>query len=46
MKVPIEQHYKKVDGEFVLTSTTSIEIDKRVFAEKMAELIGKSFASN
>jgi len=39
MKVPIEQHYKKVDGEFVLTSTTSIEIDKRVFAEKMAELM-------
>ena len=38
MKVPIEQHYSKVNGEFVLTSTKYIEIDEKVFAERMAEL--------
>lgn len=44
MKVPVEQHYSKVNGEFVLTFTREIETDKQMFAEKMAALIEKSFS--
>nr|DAK78472.1 MAG TPA: hypothetical protein [Caudoviricetes sp.] len=44
MKVPVEQHYSKVDGEFVLTSSKYIEVGKQTFAEKMAAFIEKSFS--
>ncbi len=43
MKVPLEQHYTKVNGEFVLASTKYIEVSEKVFAEKMAGLIGTAF---
>lgn len=45
MKVPVEQHYAKINGEFVLVSTKHIEVDKQIFAKTMAELIERSFKS-
>ena len=38
MKVPVEQHYSKVNGEFVLVSEKCIEVGEKVFVERMAEL--------
>lgn len=45
MKVPVEQHYAKVNDEFVLVSTKEMEVDDQVFAERMAALIKKAFQS-
>lgn len=44
MVVPIEQHYTKIDGEFVLTSQKEINVSDKAFSETVATLIEKAFA--
>ena len=44
MTIPIEQHYTRINGDFILTSKKEIEVSDKVFAETMADLIAKSFA--
>lgn len=43
MKIPVEQHYTEINGEFVLTSEKCVEVEEEEFACKVAELISRSF---
>jgi hypothetical protein len=43
IKVPVSQKSSLVNGKFEVVSTEYIEVDEKVFAERMAELFNKSF---